>query len=113
MRPTKAVRKYLMGRFTIKSCLREGIINYSALSRKIVEAESVEGDVPATAMALRRETARITRPGNDARVFRLFKNATFSVRNRMAVLLKRISHRMRKMEVPSPGYSTARYYWNG
>jgi hypothetical protein len=83
---SKQVRDYVNNHPQIKNCLKAGIINYSSLSRRILEDASIDGkNFDAVLIAVRRIAESYSgKAGEDSKIIRLVKNGKFEFRTKVS-----------------------------
>jgi len=86
----KATEEYIASHPSIKDCLKMGLVNYSALSRKIIEELGLKGEknFEAVLVASRRyvEKARFPKAREDA-IMDILKKSSLETRSKMAVAI--------------------------
>ncbi len=90
MKIAKAVFDYLENHPTIKSCLKAGLINHSALARKIAAELQLNRttDFDAILVACKRFADK-SRPSSEieSKILKYVKNGKFEMRNKVSVLI--------------------------
>ena len=85
MKATDITRSYIRQHPSIRACLREGLVNYSALARQICEEHSIKSTA-AVLVACRRERERLLRSDQAAgEIAKLMRNAKVNIRTKIAV----------------------------
>lgn len=80
---TKTTLDYIRQHPSITDCMTKGLINYSALARRIAKAQSLDS-VAAVQIACRRVAETLAEPSeHDATIFRLIKQAKLNIRSPM------------------------------
>lgn len=89
MNITKAVEEYVDFSPSIKDCLKEQVINYSDLSRKIIKETSLkQSDFDAILVALRRYTKKINAlPSFEKRIQKVLSQSKLTITNRVGVIV--------------------------
>jgi len=90
--PTTAelTKKYLSEHPSIKDCLREGIINYSKLSRKIAKELDIEKEtsVEAILIAARRYESTIKKEKiREEKILEIIKKSELEIKNKIIVII--------------------------
>ena len=87
---TEITEKYLLEHPSIKDCLKQGIINYSKLSRKIAQELNIgkETSIEAILIACRRYEAKI-KDGIvlEKKILEILKKSELEIKNRIAVVI--------------------------
>ena len=90
MNIAKATNEYIENHPGIKSCLKAGLINYSALARKIADelGEKKESSFDAILIACRRfvEKNKLQEP-HEERIIKLVKGGKFEIRNKVSAII--------------------------
>ncbi|MBC8444166.1 hypothetical protein H8D83_01125 [Candidatus Woesearchaeota archaeon] len=83
----KAVEEYVLGSKSIVDCLKNGLVNYSALSRNISkELKLKEKDFDAVLVACRRYADKLKKKnGFERQIKNLLKNSKLEIKNKVAV----------------------------
>ncbi|RMF55410.1 hypothetical protein D6745_02390 [Candidatus Woesearchaeota archaeon] len=86
---TKLVENYILEHASIKDCLKNKLINYSALSRKISKELGVKPkNFDAVLVALRRLSNKLEKKSvSQRRTMDIVKRSSFEIRNKVAVLV--------------------------
>jgi len=89
MNITKAVEEYVNFSPSIKDCLKEEVINYSDLSRKIIkETQLKQKDFDAILVALRRYARKINGlPSFEKRIQNVLSKSKLTITNRVGVIV--------------------------
>lgn len=90
MKTAKLVFEYLENHPSIKQCLKTGLINYSALARKISIEIKTSGSTSLEAiMVACRRFAEKSRPApeTDSKIVKYVKSGKFEMRNRVSVFI--------------------------
>ena len=84
---TKLTENYIDEHKSIKECLKKGLINYSALSRKIIKELNLSKKVSKEAIlvASRRYKEKIKTKHSDEEIFSLFKKSNIEIKNNIMV----------------------------
>lgn len=87
---TEITEKYLTEHPSIKDCLKQGIINYSKLSRKIAKELNIEKEtsIEAILIACRRYEVKI-KDGQvlEKKILEILKKSELEIKNRIAVVI--------------------------
>jgi hypothetical protein len=87
--PTTAeiTNEYISKRRSIRECLKDGLINYSALSRKIASDSKKEkkSSKEAILIAARRFKEKVTKDSFDKKIIELFKNSNIEIKNNIVI----------------------------
>ena len=90
MKTAKQVFEYLENHPTIKTCLKDGLINYSALSRKIAAELKLDNakSFDAIMVAIKRFSEK-AKPSADteAKISKYVKSGKFQMRNKISVFI--------------------------
>ena len=94
---TELTEKYLSEHPSIKDCLREGIINYSKLSRKIAKELDIEKktSIEAILIAARRYEEKIKKEKvREEKIIEILKKSELEIKNKIivAIIQKDIDH---------------------
>lgn len=87
---SELVRLYIKRRPFLKEIIREGIVNYSSLARKIsIEVFGAENRENAIKMALVRLTEKITQKEEDleGKILNVLKRSSLTIRSKVAVVI--------------------------
>ena len=87
---TELTEKYLAGHPSIKDCLREGIINYSKLSRKIARELDIEKktSMEAILIATRRYEEKIKKEKiRQEKIIQILKESELEIKNKIIVAI--------------------------
>lgn len=87
---TELTEKYLAGHPSIKDCLREGIINYSKLSRKIAKELDIEKktSMEAILIAARRYEEKIKKEKTrQEKIIQILKRSELEIKNKIFVAI--------------------------
>jgi hypothetical protein len=87
---TELTEKYLAGHPSIKDCLREGIINYSKLSRKIAKEIDIEKktSMEAILIATRRYEDKIKKEKvRQEKIIQILKESELEIKNKIIVTI--------------------------
>ncbi|MBI4210258.1 MAG: hypothetical protein HY544_02000 [Candidatus Diapherotrites archaeon] len=89
MNTAKLVFEYLENRPSIKQCLKAGLINYSALARKIASELRLSGSASDAIMVACRRFSEKSKPApeTDSKIVRLVKSGKFEMRNRVSAFI--------------------------
>lgn len=84
---TKITEKFISEHKSIKECLKKGLINYSALSRKIIKDLNLGKTVSKESIliASRRYKDKIKQNDSDDKVLSIFKNSNIEIKNNIIV----------------------------
>lgn len=84
---TKITEKYISENKSIKECLKKGLINYSALSRKIKKDLNLGKLISneSILIASRRYKDKLKQIYSDDKIFALFKNSNLEIKNNIVV----------------------------
>ncbi len=85
----KQVWDYIDRRGEVKKLFLEGLLNISALARKIAEENNLENNVDAVISAIRRYEVKKEKKDNHEKVYDLLKKAKISTKTKLASLLVR------------------------
>lgn len=78
---------YIDGRLEVKKTLLEGLINISALARKIAKELHLEGNIDAIISAIRRYEGKSEKREQYKSFYEIIRNAKLSTRTKLASLL--------------------------
>ncbi len=92
------VWRYIDNRIEVKKTLFDGLVNISALARKIAHEEKLEGNIDAIISAIRRYETKTEKKEEHARFSRLIKKAKLSTKTKLSsVLVRRNDETERKV----------------
>lgn len=95
---TRQTRRYVFSRPALRSCLQQGIVNYSALARRMCDELGI-GGFDAVVMALRRLHKRLAEQGRvESSVARLLSNAKIRIRTKTLVATVEKSRSFEKID---------------
>jgi len=92
---TKTAEKYISEHPHIKNCISAGVVNYSSLSRKIInESQLKQDDFDAVLIASRRYAEKIRKKNSDIKsISNVLKSSKLEIKNRrIAVVLEKSVH---------------------
>ncbi|HET6398410.1 MAG TPA: ACT domain-containing protein [Candidatus Thermoplasmatota archaeon] len=89
----QAVRHYIDARPVVRDAIAMGIVNYSALTRRIQDETGIQGE-EAVLVACRRYAPKQAKADYQAQIRRLLDKSKLEVRTRMAVLTLHASWRL-------------------
>jgi len=86
---TELTEQYIAEHQSIKDCLKKGLINYSALSRRIGKAieQDKKSKPEAILIAARRYKEKLAKMEGDEKVLNLFHNSSLEIKNRITTLI--------------------------
>ncbi|MBN1156871.1 hypothetical protein JXA85_04590 [Candidatus Woesearchaeota archaeon] len=92
------VWRYVDNKIEIKKTLLEGLVNVSALARKIAQEEKLEGNIDAIISAIRRYETKTEKKDEHIRFSKLIRKAKLSTKTRLgSVLVRRTDETERKV----------------
>ncbi len=85
----KIIEEYIITSKSIKDCLKNGLINYSALTRKISkELKLKEKDFDAILVACRRYSDKLKKQGSyERQIKNILKNSKLEIKNKVVVIV--------------------------
>ncbi|MCB0310899.1 MAG: hypothetical protein KDD42_06680 [Bdellovibrionales bacterium] len=87
MNITKLTRKYISEHASVRDCLRQGLVNFSALARLICKEQRID-QFDAVLVACRRYSEQYRGTGTqEAKVRSLIKNAKIRTRNKISAVI--------------------------
>ena len=90
----KVAKEYINNHISIKDCLKKGIINYSALARKIADELKIdEKNFSALLVACRRYANSMNYVEQEKKIINILKNSELEIKNKIVVAIidKRIN----------------------
>lgn len=89
MNISKTTKSYIDKHQHIKDCLRKGIINYSALARKIARKLNIEGkgNFDAILVACRRYAEELNEKGNERKNIKLLEKSKIQIKTNICRLI--------------------------
>ena len=90
MNITKLTERYILEHPSVKDCLKNCLINYSSLSRKIAAELNLDlkGNFDAILIACRRFKGKLKREENfEAKILKILKNSKIEVKNKIAAVV--------------------------
>ncbi len=81
---TKESERYIQAHPSIQKCLRDGIVNYSSLARRIMQDTGMQGNFDAILVACRRYRAKITHTPEEKDITAILQKSKIEVKNKIA-----------------------------
>ena len=85
---SEETRKYILNHLSVKDCLKKGVINYSALSRVILEDLGLpekKMSSEAILVAARRFKDEFDKKSSDKEIMTLYSNSNIDIKNNIVV----------------------------
>jgi hypothetical protein len=89
MNVAKSVAGFIDSHPNVKSCLKKGMVNYSALSREIIKDSNLEKrNFEAVLVACRRYAEKARLPaGQEKHIIALLRKSSFEIKNKVCVVI--------------------------